>query len=746
MNNNNGMFGVNSTDKTSNKKRFRVIFWILVVVCGFFAGLYGALYRISDEKSLTDLSRKALLGTNRILTFKGDVHRRLFPRPTIILNDLTLTESDGKTPMAHAREVRIGVDWRSLFSHIQIEKLVVDDAVAVLSINAQGKWNFTDLLLPQQTPIEFNRVQINHSKVLFQKNEHQIEFHDIFYSQEKQQDKFPYTLNAKVKHDWIHELNFAAKGYAQRNPQGDIVLPNLNVQFKGEENQHDFSGNFASRVRMNTQEWISENNQLTVKSQRLNSHSNVTIDKIRQNYQQTQLNNLSSVFSGAFNPQQNFSGTFTLNDATWQGNEIQSNELTFDLLTQSANPSEKNNLNIHVSGDAKWLNQESISIPNLKLSTRQERASGLPRLVSEWTGQMQFSSPQKWQTQLQGMLDRQPAIVSLNRQDFDLKGEVHLAKLNLSHYLDQIEHRADEPYPSWLNHDFATQLNLNINTLVLPSLEINDLSTTLNANAQHIHFEPLQANLYGGHTEGSFKISNKTPLQYSLKQQADNVQIRPLMQDLFRNASLSGRGSVEIDFVTTGNNRQQLTENLSGNLNLNVSAGDWHGINIRELLNNSNNNINNNNNNINQLEFASGVVALNPNASESEEEKRTTTPFDSLIFKAKIHQGVSKHTVESSFTDPIVTMTSKGETVLYTGQINDDMMIYSNNKKNILPIRVTGTLDNPAISLNYNKITHGLKTTQQKKKAVEGALRKQWDWIKEQNKKQNQENLNKIPE
>ena len=81
-------------------------------------------------------------------------------------------------------------------------------------------------------------------------------------------------------------------------------------------------------------------------------------------------------------------------------------------------------------------------------------------------------------------------------------------------------------------------------------------------------------------------------------------------------------------------------------------------------------------------------------------------------------------------------MTAKGETILYSGRMSEDINILSNNGKDTLPLRITGTMDNPAISLNYKKITSGLKTAEQKKDAVTDAIKKQWDWMREQSKKQ----------
>ena len=84
-------------------------------------------------------------------------------------------------------------------------------------------------------------------------------------------------------------------------------------------------------------------------------------------------------------------------------------------------------------------------------------------------------------------------------------------------------------------------------------------------------------------------------------------------------------------------------------------------------------------------------------------------------------------------------MGGKGETNLYSGLMNEDISILSNNGKDTLPLRLSGSMDNPSISLNYQKITSGLSTAKEKQEAVTGALRKQWEWIKEQSRKKQEE-------
>ena len=63
--------------------------------------------------------------------------------------------------------------------------------------------------------------------------------------------------------------------------------------------------------------------------------------------------------------------------------------------------------------------------------------------------------------------------------------------------------------------------------------------------------------------EGGISMANTSPPTYHLQQYAKNINIRPLMQDLFRYGNISGEGDVEIDLTAQGADRAGLTKTLS---------------------------------------------------------------------------------------------------------------------------------------------------------------------------------------
>lgn len=682
--------------------------YVALGISAFILGLYAAMYHIFDAAKLSEMANQALAGTQRKLTFNDDVGRRLTPRPTIILRDVTLTETDGKTPAAQVGEMRIGVAWRSLFGGMEIEKLVLNDVAAVVSRNEQGAWNFADLLNQSAGNLPVNRAIINNGNVLLQIHNQQIQLNKMVYQHEHNGRDVVYSLNAHANNPAWNQFQLNAQGTAKYNEQGDLLLPNVLVKFNGQENNQDFSGSLTTNITANPQQIIADNSQLIIRSNRFASHSDVNVKRIAQIGNDLRVQDVNSVFTGSENNQQ-YSGTLTVGDAQWQNQQWQSQEITLNF--DARNP-DFGTTYFTFNGSANWKPNQNFAMPNVKITTRQEQVGKVARLLSEFSGSLNVQNAQNWQSQAQGTFDRQPAQFSLMRQGDELSGTIQFAKLNLDNYLEQIQQGAESSYPQWLRDDVNARIDISINTLNLPALEVNNIQTTLLANQKQMLFEPLSADLYSGHASGSLLIANQTPLSYTLTQKAQGVQILPLMQDLFRSSQLSGKGDAELKLTTTGSTRQQLTENLSGKLFLNVADGNWHGLNITELMNNASN-----------------------GAAKLQSERGAATPFSTFVLTSDIEKGMSKHSVSSSFTQPVVDMVSKGQTNLLNGQINDEVIFYSNNRENVLPIKLSGTIDNPAISLNYEKLTKGLKTAEQKKDAVENAIKRQWDWLKENSDK-----------
>lgn len=691
---------------------FRATLVCLVLLTAGVAGLYAAFYRLTDVAHLQKLAADTMIGQSRKITFDAQVERQLLPRPTVVLKNLTLSENDGRTPAITVKQAKVGVAWASVLGDWTVEKLVLDDLATVLTRDEQGNWNIADLFQSQQTQkVKFNRVVVENGNILLQAFGRRMQLSELSYQQtQANATGIPYLLVAKAKNEAWQDLNLKLQGHLHTE-QG-FSLPDLVLQFDGNENGRAFSGSLVSQMGVQNGNFVAKNNKLVIRTDRLTGHADVKIDNVVGENDYLLLNNINSVFTGSLKNNNRVSGTLVSRQAKLDTKQLASDELTVNLSSKTA---DSNDLNFTATTATTWHTQNGLDFPKFQLSTRQDLPNGLPRFLSDWTGSLKFQNEKNWQLQAQGQFDKHPISLAFEREHNTINGAVQLAKIDFSNYMNGLERNIENPYPEWLTGALVANVDLDVGTMSIPALEVNNIKTKLRATSKEIRFEPFSADLYGGHTEGTLLLNNQQPVQYVIKQKAEEVQVRPMMQDLFRNGTIGGKGEVELNFTTTGASRQELTEGLSGSLNINVKNGSWYGINIRELMK--------------AAAASDGTGMLNFTNSQE-----NGTPFETFEFKSKIENGVSKHSSKSAFTSPVVGMKAKGETSLYSGRMSEDVDIQSNNGKDTLPLRVTGTLDNPAISLNYQKITSGLKTPEEKKDAVTNALKKQWDWMREQGK------------
>ena len=675
-----------------------------LIVAGVYLGGSAALYRVSEYEALQQRAREALAGTRRRVQFDVQIERRLFPRPTVILHNVVLSEADGKTPALRAQEVKIGIGWSSLISEPTIEKLVLDDAHALLVRNNQGRWNIADLWQTRnQRPAVFNRVQINRGTLIVRDAEQgEFAFSQISLALARQNaTTIGYQLEAQAQSPYWDNLQLTATGDTISSPNSQ-QFPKLAVKFNGKENGYTFSGSLKTNATWKEQDFIAENSKLEIASHRHNSTFNISITKLVSRFADTKLTGINAVFTAPSHPNQP-TGTLSAAQAQWNDNELHSNEINLDLNTRN---SQQDNLDINAKSELVWRSASGARFNKLKFISTQTTPQGTPRFASEMEGSLNFAHLANWQIQLQGLFDKQPANIRINRSENRITGSLKIAKLNTKNYTALIK---NNPSTSDISQIFPTapltyQIDTDIGTLETPVAQIDNVHASIHASAEAIIFAPLNADLYSGHTEGSLIIQNHTPIAYQLHQKAQGVQIQPLLQDLFKQSSISGKGTTEFALVAQGSKPDELLASLNGSVKLDINDGEWSGISPNRIRN-----------------LLVGIGNSTPEA--------VAMPFSHFVLDANIQNGISNHTAQATLTQPAATMTSSGKLNLASNEINEDIQFKGNAESQPLPIRVSGKMDNPSVSLNFQQITSGSTTAEEKQKAISTALKQQWQWF-----------------
>ncbi len=649
-----------------------------LIVAGVYLGGSAALYRVSEHEALQQRAREALAGTRRTVQFDAHIERSLFPRPTIILHNVVLSEADGKAPALRAQEVKIGIGWSSLISEPTIEKLVLNDVHALLIRNNQGRWNIADLWQTRnQRPAVFNRVQINRGTLIVRDAEQgEFAFSQISLALARQNDTtIGYQLEAQAQSLYWENLQLTATGDTISSPNSQ-QFPKLAVKFNGKENGYTFSGSLKTNAAWREQDFIAENSKLEVASHRHNSTFNISITKLASRFGDTKLTGINAVFTAPSHPNQP-TGTLAAAQAQWQDNELHSDEI-------------------------------GIQLGKLKFISTQTTPQGTPRFASEMEGSLNFAHPASWRVQLQGLFDKQPANIALARNENHISGSLKIAKLNTKNYAALIK---SNPTTSDISQIFPTapltyQIDADIGTLETPRAQIDNIHAGINASAESIILAPLTADLYSGRTDGSLIIQNRTPIAYQLHQKAEGVQIHPMLQDLFQQSRISGKGTAEFALTAQGSSPDEMLASLNGSVKLDINDGEWSGISFNRIRN-----------------LLAGIGNSTPEA------EATAMPFSHFVLEANIQNGISSHSAQAAFTWPAATMTSSGKLNLASNEITEDIRFKGNAESQALPIRVSGKMDNPSVSLNFQQITSGSTTAEEKQKAISSALKQQWQWF-----------------
>ena len=443
-----------------------------------------------------------------------------------------------------------------------------------------------------------------------------------------------------------------------------------------------------------------------------------TIDQLthRHKEQQTLLKNLTATVNTAPDNRQ-IRGTLRTAQAQFDEQRAHSDEIQLNL-----NHSRLNNTPIVLTLNSgfDWQRDTGVSLNNFKLTTLQ--GSGQEsRFSSEWEGSLHWQDQRQWHVQARGLLDRQPAQITLSHQPERLDGIISINKLDLNPYVGQSD-AADSPlasYPEWLAHSAPWQMQLSIGNLILPKTAFSNVRATVKANERRISFDPLKADWYDGQSTGSLHILNHNPVQYQWQQHAENVQMQPLLQDLFAQKHLAGKGEITLKLQSQGAQSAEWLKNLSGSLSVEVKDGEWSGIDFSKIVQ---------------------TLTQRPTSPETDTASKVM-PFSNWTLSASIRQGISRHRHQVLFLRPAAEVFATGEFNLAAHTLKEDIVITGKDSTTPLPLRVSNETDDDwDISLNYQKITEGLKTPEEKQQAISDTLKQQWQWLKQQSSAQPEHN------
>lgn len=689
-----------------HKYRLKYAVAVLTMLLLAAIGLHASVYRTFTPENIRSRLQQSIAHTHRKISFDADIRRRLLPRPTVILKNLTITEPDGGRVAVSVKETKIGLSWKNLWSdQIQIEKWVVSGADLALTRDRNGAWNIQDLFDGAKHSASVNRIIVENSTVRLNFLQQQLILKEISLnlqspdSSGQQFESSGILVWRKLSVPWKSRGLFLSDGIG--TPEISPFHFEASTSLDGHGITISTTG--SPSVRFNAGGADAAGLGLRADTSFRNLHLTAQIPALA-------LKN-NSIKTGTVN------GTFTAGGeyARWDG--------SFKLDKANLHSGIANIGNAEISGSFKtprlqtnfslgsplvWSRDNGLDAPRLHISTLQDTVDRLPqpRFISRLDGSLSIPNLQNWNAELNGTFDRQPVAAKFKytREGAPrLEAAAALQKLNLAPYLDEFRQQNGKIFPDILGRlSGNVEAHLKIGSIQLPGLQLDDMETYLHADKDHIALSRFKSGLYGGHTEGGISIANTRPATYRLQQNASNIQIQPLLQDLFGFHSFSGNGDAVIDLTASGENRKQLIRSLQGSLSLNISNGAWHGIDMDSILKNG----------------LSGKIS-------------GSTPFYRFTLNSEISDGISRHIDTELFSDSLY-VTSNGYTNLDTQELSEDVLIRNavHPKNKPIPLKITGTVDKPSITVDYGRLTGGINSRKEKQKILEDTLLEQWQWLK----------------
>lgn len=689
-----------------HKYRLKYAVAVLTMLLLAAVGLHASVYRTFTPENIRSRLQQSIAHTHRKISFDADIRRRLLPRPTVILKNLTITEPDGGRVAVSVKETKIGLSWKNLWSdRIQVEKWVVSGADLALTRDRNGAWNIQDLFDGAKHSASVNRIIVENSTVRLNFLQQQLILKEISLnlqspdSSGQQFESSGILVWRKLSVPWKSRGLFLSDGIG--TPEISPFHFEASTSLDGHGITISTTG--SPSVRFNAGGADAAGLGLRADTSFRNLHLTAQIPALA-------LKN-NSIKTGTVN------GTFTAGGeyARWDG--------SFKLDKANLHSGIANIGNAEISGSFKtprlqtnfslgsplvWSRDNGLDAPRLHISTLQDTVDRLPqpRFISRLDGSLSIPNLQNWNAELNGTFDRQPVAAKFKytREGAPrLEAAAALQKLNLAPYLDEFRQQNGKIFPDILGRlSGNVEAHLKIGSIQLPGLQLDDMETYLHADKDHIALSRFKSRLYGGHTEGGISIANTRPATYRLQQNASNIQIQPLLQDLFGFHSFSGNGDAVIDLTASGENRKQLIRSLQGSLSLNISNGAWHGIDMDSILKNG----------------LSGKIS-------------GSTPFYRFTLNSEISDGISRHIDTELFSDSLY-VTSNGYTNLDTQELSEDVLIRNavHPKNKPIPLKITGTVDKPSITVDYGRLTGGINSRKEKQKILEDTLLEQWQWLK----------------
>lgn len=705
-------------------------FWLKLIVLTALGGAlltmggYVGLATLFNEARIQAVADAALAGTGRKLYYDRHISRSWLPRPTVTLRAVRLSKPYVADTDLSIGQMHIGLAWSSLFGQPKVEKWVWQDVDMRLYRNSSQQWNFDDLLARwhQQSGqhVAINRWQLRHMHIRVYDDlgySHSID--DVNASlQQLSQGKSPFEAQGSWQRQGLPKVAWQAQGLSISSSPWQ--WRDVRVELK---TQLPYVGNNSSQLQFDGT-WQANNHSLLMQQVQWQwqstDHAQLAMTGSGQGWEvgfsRVVLPQASALVSAKYK-EGSGNATVLVNRLQWQDQQgnvahIQLNGGWQNTDTQTL---------ITAASSARWQANGQWQLDDVVFTSHQDTVNRLPnpRLSSELSGYIHGQGYDRAQAELAGVFDGQSMKLDAQYQNGKparLSGALQLSLLSLRPYWPYdgtavVKSDIGAIWRRWLKGREA-DWQVQIGRITSPLGQLDRFSSQLLLNQQQLHIKNLQADLYDGSSTGQLSLVNSTPLSWHWQQDFEHIQIKPLLQDALNFHNLSGQGNAFFDLTGQGLPNANQADSLNGEVRIHLQQGSWRGIDI---------------NNITQQANRNATLAFN---------EQSHTVFEQLNLRLPIHNGIS-HSKDIQLQAPHFSIDGAGSLDFGRRQMDYAVLVHTRQQAGqvgLLPLRVAGSLARPTFTLDYQRLTEGLDTPEQKEQALRQTLKQQWQWLNQGSK------------
>lgn len=703
--------------------------WLRVSVFGIvlllvLSLIQGIIYWRFDPQDVRTSIDRGLAGTGRVVLINGEIRPRLFPSPGLILEQVTLTDRDGKTPAARAERLDVRFSWwQWLTGDYAVRSLRLEGSSLKISRLSDGSMSLSDLFRNSQSRkyrLRLETLKVRNSTLVFSdvinNVSGRLEAIDLDALDLRTEDA---SLDASARmFNGKHNIKLSVS--TPMVIQDDQTrIDDLNLIAQANTPQYGNSQlSINGKFRLNFAALQAEGESITIALQNELPRSKFTLSVPKMNAGMDLINAERAGLAGEVDSQRGqyqFHGS--LESLRFANSVFDAARLNGQLDWKNGKHSVALNIStpVHMAGQA-------LSFKPLALNARVTT----PFLPKKQLSARLNGSGQAWLNKsildlsVAGKLDGADLKVSMQQQGWlhsYRKLDVSLARLDLNHYLPEntenpvaLLNSAERVNLDWLDY-VNMDAHLAINEIILGRFHLNQIATDVKANPRTLQLNNVTADIYRGKLAGSLKLVRDGVVKVEAKQKLTNVSITPVLTDLFGFHRLEGRGDSMFEVTAQGNSYQSWRNTLTGDMAMSLTDGALTGIDLVSALKN----------------LPAELRDANSRITAKTDQR---TAFSKLSATIRLNNGVARNR-NLQLSSELVNLTGHGKLDLVNGIVDYTMDVRANPKeferlKDVsVPLKITGPIGSPVYALDFNAMVKGKKTDAERQDALKEQLKKQ---------------------